>query len=86
MSTGQVASLLTDVLGRKITHERLSADELKAIWTSFGLGEKFALWYINAEDDIARGTEEAFLHGEEKEVGKRHLLDYFREKRDIWIP
>ncbi|RDB27509.1 Agroclavine dehydrogenase [Hypsizygus marmoreus] len=82
----EAAALLSDVVGRKITHKRLSDEEGKAFWQSFGLPEEYAQGMLAMEVLVAEGGEEAHFRSPVKDVGKRHLVDYFKENRDLWIP
>ncbi|RDB27510.1 Agroclavine dehydrogenase [Hypsizygus marmoreus] len=84
-SCDEVAALLSDVLGRKITHKRLSDEEGKAFFASFILSKEFVDGMVATHSSAAQGSEEACFRGEVKDVGKRHLLDYFKENRDLWV-
>ena len=49
---------MSEILGRKITHRRLSIDELKEIFLEEGLEPEYAVCMVNIQLEAARGTEE----------------------------
>ncbi|KAG5646731.1 hypothetical protein DXG03_002413 [Asterophora parasitica] len=81
----EVAVLLSEVLGRTIKHKRLTQDEGKALWESFGLDEEYALTMLDMERWILTGKEEALFHAEAKDVGERRINEYFQANREAWI-
>ena len=81
----KVAALLSEVLGRKITHKRLTEDESLFIWTSvakLSVGLSKAL--IKMEAEIANGAEVAVFENDNKIVGKTHLREFFETNRELW--
>jgi len=74
----KVAALLSQVLGRKITHKRLTEDESLFIWTSVGgLTVGLAKALIKMQAGIADGVEVAVFENDNKIVGKTHLKEFF---------
>ena len=70
--------MLTSVLGRKITHKKMTVDESLKFWHQFDLPSSYADFTAKMEDDASKGQEQAFFEVENKEVGKTHLWEYFR--------
>ena len=78
---------MSEILGRKITHRRLSIDELKEIFLEEGLEPEYAVCMVNIQLEAARGTEEDIFNMNEnkKFVGKRTLREYLEFNKDIWV-
>ena len=78
---------MSEILGRKITHRRLSIDELKEIYLEDGLEPEYAVCMVNIQLEAARGTEEDIFNMDEnkKFVGKRTLIEYLEFNQDIWV-
>ena len=77
--------MLSEVLGRKITHRRLSEDESLFIWTSVAkLSVGLAKALIKMEAEIANGAEVAVFENDNKIVGKTHLRELFETNRELW--
>ncbi|KAF9009629.1 hypothetical protein BDQ17DRAFT_1235735 [Cyathus striatus] len=85
-----VAALLSDVLGRKITHRHVPVEEVAAFWQGYGVTEGFAAGLAGMEKGIANGAEEKAFIAEGgrtvKYVGKLKLRDYLEKNKDIWVP
>jgi hypothetical protein len=83
----QVAELMTEILGRKITYRRLSIDEYKEIFVGWGLEPEYADDLVTVELEVARGVEEDIFNVAEdkKFVGKHTLREYLEANRDIWV-
>ncbi|KAF9009630.1 hypothetical protein BDQ17DRAFT_1323167 [Cyathus striatus] len=86
----KAAILLSKVLGRKISHKRVSLEDLIAFWKQIGLPEDYAAGLAGLEQRISTGVkEEAFNTIGDKDikfVGKGTLAEYFKENKDIWAP
>lgn len=78
--------ILSEVVGQKITHKRISSAGAKEFYMSFGLPEDYALMLMGMTDRIASGEEEAYFRKDVKIVGKSHLRDFFQANRHVWIP
>lgn len=59
--SGQVAEMLSEVLGRKIIHKRLSEAEAVKFWENFGVENKYSKQLARLDLDISKG--EYFLRG-----------------------
>ena len=82
----KVAALLSQVLGRKITHKRLTEDESLSIWTSVGgLTVGLANALIKMQAEIANGAEVAVFEDDNKIVGKKHLREFFESNPKLWV-
>ncbi|PBK61352.1 hypothetical protein ARMSODRAFT_964944 [Armillaria solidipes] len=64
------------VLGRKITHTRITVEELKQRYTSFGLPEGFAGMLSSLDGLNANGGEEEIFKAPKKVTGKRTLRSF----------
>ncbi|KAF8157093.1 hypothetical protein B0H34DRAFT_712102 [Crassisporium funariophilum] len=86
LSYDDVAKLLTEVLGRKIAHRRISVDEAIQIYTTFGMSHDYAKGLATSESLVAEGTEEKAFNAnkDRKIVGKHTLRGYVEAHREIW--
>ncbi|PBK94232.1 hypothetical protein ARMGADRAFT_1098905 [Armillaria gallica] len=69
------------VLGRKITHTRITAEELKKRYLSFGLPEGFAGMLLSLYELKAKDDEEEIFNAK-KVTGKRTLRSFVEANRD----
>ncbi|KAF4616947.1 hypothetical protein D9613_008548 [Agrocybe pediades] len=74
-SYDEVANLLTNVLGKKITHRRLMHEESRAFWEKFGLAPNYAAMLTEMEAKIADGYEENIIRSSNVLTGKCTLED-----------
>jgi len=81
----QIAELLTEILGRKITHKRQTEEERRSFYTSFGMDALFAAQLSMLEIGCIEGSEENLFHAEDTVFGKHRLPDYFRENKELWV-
>ncbi|KAK7059705.1 NAD(P)-binding protein [Favolaschia claudopus] len=83
VSYDQIADMLTEVLGRKITHRRLDEAELKQVMLGRGMPEEYAQMMVAIDGYVAGGGE-----GKQFEranvVGKRKIRDFFEANKDVW--
>ncbi|KAF8156986.1 hypothetical protein B0H34DRAFT_675345 [Crassisporium funariophilum] len=82
----KVAKLLTDVLGREITHKKISVDEAIKIYLKFGMPQPLAEGLATLESLVAGGSEEKAFYADKdrKIVGKHTLRGYLEANRHIW--
>ncbi|KAF8189351.1 hypothetical protein BJ912DRAFT_850807 [Pholiota molesta] len=87
LSHDEVAKLFSSILGREITHKRISADELHKIFTGYGVSDEYAAGYVDMEINVSKGIEENLFNSsdDKKFVGKRRLEEYIRANRALWI-
>jgi festuclavine dehydrogenase len=78
---------LTEIIGRKITHRRLSTDEYKEIFLLEGFEPEYADDLVTVELEAAKGVEEDIFNADEdrKFIGKHTLRKYLEANRDIWV-
>jgi len=83
----QVAEILTEVLGRKIVHKRLSYDEKKDLYKSYQMSDEMATFAANLDKSTAQGEEERIILNSEnkKYVGKVHLKDWVEKNKAFWV-
>ncbi|KAJ7131293.1 ergot alkaloid A [Mycena epipterygia] len=81
LSYDQVASMLSDVLGRGIKHKRLTAEEYTAVMIQRGMPEVYAQKMSTADVLIGGGAEER-LYKRANFVGKRKLRDFLEANKD----
>ncbi|PPR06221.1 hypothetical protein CVT24_000612 [Panaeolus cyanescens] len=82
----EVASQLSATIGREITHKRLSPEEYKQVFTSFGMPDDYIVVFLEREKGASENSQvDVFNAPEEKKyVGKRTLKDYLQENAAIW--
>jgi hypothetical protein len=78
---------LTEILGRRITHRRLSANQYRQLYLEEGLELEYAEYLVTVESEVGRGVEEDIFNAaaDKKFVGKHTLCEYIEANRDIWI-
>ncbi|KAF8646740.1 hypothetical protein AX16_007081 [Volvariella volvacea WC 439] len=81
-----VASIFSEVLGRKIVHKRATHEERVAFYISSGLTPEYSGVLSYVETLIAQGVEEAVVKSERKYVGKRYLKEWVEENKALWAP
>jgi len=78
--------MLTQLLGRKITHVRLTANEWlnRAVSNGFPpiLGRILASY---EEDVVATGNEEALVGKSNTITGTRELKEFLEENKSLWV-
>ncbi|KAK0437310.1 hypothetical protein EV421DRAFT_1975225 [Armillaria borealis] len=77
-----VAAIFAEVLGRKITHTRITVEELKKRYISFGLPEGFAGMLSSLHELKAKGGEEETFNTPKKVTRKRTLRSFVEANRD----
>ena len=76
--------MLSEIVGRSITHKKMSDDEAMASWRQF-LPDDFAEAMFDMEKAVTTGEEETHFHAEVKEVGKKRLRHYLEANRELWV-
>ncbi|KAF8970137.1 hypothetical protein BDZ97DRAFT_2055434 [Flammula alnicola] len=76
----EAAKLLSSILGREITHKRLSIEELEKLYTGYGMSAEYASLLGTAEANVGKGKEEELFNAsdDKKFTGKHTLLEYFQ--------
>lgn len=82
----QIAAKLSNCLGRKIEHVKLSEEERTKKLMSFGLPEDYAKFLTYLEVTSARGSEDMMNDAVEKVTGRRpQTFDAFaNENMAVW--
>ncbi|KAK0457557.1 uncharacterized protein EV420DRAFT_1549020 [Desarmillaria tabescens] len=88
LTYNDVAAIFTEVLGRKITHTRITVEELKKGYLSFGLPEDFATMLSSLDGENAKkgGDEEEKFMSAKKVSGKRTFRSFVEANKDSWLP
>ncbi|KJA18757.1 hypothetical protein HYPSUDRAFT_69673 [Hypholoma sublateritium FD-334 SS-4] len=84
-SMDEAAEILSNVLGRKITHEDLSPEEYTQRLKNIGMEAKYAEMLAFIQSKYANGSEEAAAKLPGIFVGTHSLVDYFQANKDLWI-
>ena len=87
LTFNQIAELFTEVLGRKITHKKLSVAEFEQTFVTFGVSPEHSKLLASMEDAVSNGVEEGLFNSpaEKKYIGRHKLSDYIRENKALWI-
>lgn len=83
----KVAAILSDVLGRKITHVNLSEEQLAAGIVANGIPEDYAAILAAMDTAIAHGAENRLNNTVKKVTGRtpRKFRDFAIEKKQAWL-
>jgi len=81
----QAVALLSEVLGRKITHKRLAKEDLTKLYMTFGIKEDFATYLADVEEAASRGESEHAFNSDKAILGKEELKDYFIANKQSWV-
>ncbi|KAF6753590.1 NmrA family protein [Ephemerocybe angulata] len=77
LSFDQIAAILTDVLGRKITHKPISPEELTQEYvSSLGWPEDYAKFLVEAELGCDAGSQEQWWGKPENAIGKETTKEW----------
>ncbi|KAJ7115822.1 hypothetical protein C8R44DRAFT_832684 [Mycena epipterygia] len=84
LSYDQIASMLTEILGRKISHTRLTEAEFKQLLIEErGMSEEFAQTLSSMDGYVAQGVDEQLFKRADV-VGKRSIRAFFEANKDVW--
>ncbi|KAL8928266.1 MAG: hypothetical protein Q9208_001976 [Pyrenodesmia sp. 3 TL-2023] len=83
---GDLASILTDVLGKPVTHVHLTESELAERYTKFGVPEEYAKILAEKDTNIKNGGEEHLNDTVEKVTGKppKTFREFAEENKAVW--
>jgi len=82
LSFDDVAECFSHVLKRRISHESISVEEQKELWS--GLPAEFIRLMGSVEEITATGGEETIYAAETKIIGKKALTDFVQENLHLW--
>ncbi|KDR72515.1 hypothetical protein GALMADRAFT_281286 [Galerina marginata CBS 339.88] len=88
LSYDEAAKLLSTVLGREITHRKVSLEERRQFFLHIGLPTGLADRLAKTEVEASLGHEDklcAEFSADRKIVGKLRLKEYFEKNRDVWV-
>jgi len=78
--------MLTQLLGRKITHVRLTANELLERAVSKGFPPVLARILVSYEEDVVATGKESALVGKANTItGTRELKEFLEENKSLWV-
>ncbi|KAJ2912553.1 hypothetical protein MD484_g7850, partial [Candolleomyces efflorescens] len=80
----EVAQILTEVIGKPITHKPVSVAEQEARLASFGLSPEYAKFLSSEEGKSDAGTEAALVDQENKFVGNLSVRDVLEKNKAFW--
>ncbi|KIM42274.1 hypothetical protein M413DRAFT_27068 [Hebeloma cylindrosporum] len=83
-SYDEAAALLSKVLGRTITHQRISPEESIASFEELGAEPEYASMLTSFALQIASGAEEAIFRDKKAIIGQVKLEDYFDANKGLW--
>lgn len=86
LSYDDAAAAISDVAGRAVRHEKLTADEMKGRFESFGIPADFAAVLASLDTMIAQGAEDRVTHEVERLTGAkpRNFEDFLQRNRSIF--
>ena len=80
----QAAELASAVLGRKITHLKVSRDESAKFWAARGLPDHLAPSFGDMELELADGHDERLFVKPGVWKGKVTVREYFETNKGLW--
>ena len=80
----QVAEILSEALGRKISHRKVTVPEVVGVWKGYGVPEDVAKMLAGMDGMVAQGSLEKVVEIQEQHVSKVHLADWVAQRKAIW--
>lgn len=80
-----MAELLSNALGRKISHKKATPEERTKFLLGVGLDEELVKKLVEFEHRAAGGHDERLAQVENKYVGKRRYGDWLGENKAAWV-
>jgi festuclavine dehydrogenase len=86
-SYDEAAKLLSSIIGREITHKKISIEEQAQALAKRGLSPELANYLAKIQADVAEGSAAADFNDNtnRKIVGKHTLKEYLETNRALWI-
>ncbi|TEB27525.1 NAD(P)-binding protein [Coprinellus micaceus] len=85
VSYKDVAAILTEVLGRVITYQTITAEELKRRYTKiYGIDEEYASAVVKIEQGIENGSEEKWLSDPRTVKGKVGVREWVEKNKNAF--
>ncbi|KAI4277570.1 MAG: hypothetical protein L6R35_006143 [Caloplaca aegaea] len=87
LSYGDVADILSDVLGKPIVHDDRTEQEIADRFTSFGLPEEYAKLLAGMDTKIKQGGEEYLNDTVETVTGRppKTFREFAKAKKGVWL-
>ncbi|KAJ7669320.1 hypothetical protein DFH06DRAFT_180971 [Mycena polygramma] len=83
VSYDKIAGILTEILGRKISHKRVTEAEFKEVCITRHMPDDYAQMMAGMDVAISQGAEEQVYHRADV-VGKRTIRAFFEAHKDVW--
>ncbi|KDR83087.1 hypothetical protein GALMADRAFT_152068 [Galerina marginata CBS 339.88] len=80
----EATAILGEVLGRKITHERVTEEQAVVVFMAQGTPEHYAKIRAWLATRVANGKEEVIFTSPKAIHGKTDLRDYFEANKKLW--
>ena len=79
--------MLSQILGRKVTHKKITIEDKAMQLKSLGAPEDFAKAMAQGDAMLAAGAEEKLYIDASipKIIGKKHLKDFFEANKAVWM-
>ncbi|KAJ2914829.1 hypothetical protein MD484_g5577, partial [Candolleomyces efflorescens] len=84
LTYNEVAQILTEIIGKPITHKAVSVEEQQARYSSFGLPPDYARILATEEAKTDSGSETAFLAADNKFVGTFTVRAVLENNKAFW--
>ncbi|KAJ2928684.1 hypothetical protein H1R20_g8386, partial [Candolleomyces eurysporus] len=84
LTYNEVAQILSEVIGKPITHRVISEEEQEARYTSFGMPPEYAGFLVAEEAKTDNDTEASLVANENKFVGKFSVRDVLEQNKAFW--
>ncbi|KAJ3498279.1 hypothetical protein NLJ89_g10237 [Agrocybe chaxingu] len=81
----QAIELLSEIIGRKITHVHITNEQEQGFYRSIGMSPEYAAMLNGMEAVIADGSEEKLVGTSKTITGTHKLRDYFEENKALWV-
>ncbi|KAJ2928708.1 hypothetical protein H1R20_g8399, partial [Candolleomyces eurysporus] len=80
----EVAQILSEVIGKPVTHKAISSEEQEVRYTSYGMTPEYAKFLVAEEVKTDGDTEAALVAKENKFVGKFSVRDVLEKNKAFW--
>ena len=79
-----MASVLSELLGREIEHQKLSEEVVKKFWLSTGMSDEYADFMVKLDVGISAGSEEMIYSSPKNVIGKTGLVTFLTNNKHVW--
>ncbi|CAA7268334.1 unnamed protein product [Cyclocybe aegerita] len=81
----QAIEILSEVIGRKITHTHITNEQQQGFLRSVGMSPEYATMLNGMGGAIANGAEEKLVGTSKTITGTHKLRDYFEVNKALWV-